>query len=181
MKRQKIVMNGKEMARTLERLAFEVLERYGECQGLAMLGVQRRGAELAERLKKLLEPRLGCELPLGKLDINLYRDDWTHLEHQPRINQTDIPFAIDGRRVLLVDDVLFSGRTVRAALEAILDYGRPQSVELLVLVDRGHRELPIQADYVGKLIPTSKVERVDVYVKEIDGEDKVRLTDQDHA
>ena len=99
MKRQKIVMNGKEMSRTLERLAFEILERHGECTALALIGVQRRGAELAQRLRKILESRLNCELPLGKLDINLYRDDWTNLAHQPRINLTDIPFAIDGRSI----------------------------------------------------------------------------------
>lgn len=179
MKRQKIVMNGKEIARTLERLAYEVLERHGECTELALVGVQRRGVELAQRLRKILESRLGCPLPMGKLDINLYRDDWTNLDHQPRINQTDIPFALDGRKVILVDDVLFSGRTVRAALEAILDFGRPRRVELLVLVDRGHRELPIQADYMGKLLPTAREERVDVYVKELDGEDKVRLAGED--
>lgn len=175
MKRQKIVMNGKEVARTLERLAFEILERHGECTELALIGIQRRGVELAQRLRKLLEARLNCELPMGKLDINLYRDDWTNLAHQPQINQTDIPFAIDGRKVILVDDVLYSGRTIRAALEAILDFGRPRKVELLVLVDRGHRELPIQADYMGKMLPTSREERVDVYVKEMDGEDRVRL------
>jgi len=181
MKRQKIVMNGKEISRTLERLAFEILERHGECTELALVGVQRRGVELAQRLRRILESRLSCELPLGKLDINLYRDDWTNLAHQPQINQTEIPFAIDGRKIILVDDVLYSGRTVRAALEAILDFGRPKKVELLVLVDRGHRELPIQADYMGKLLPTSREERVDVYVKEQDGEDKVRLADGDPA
>ena len=175
MKRQKIVMNDSEMSRTLERLEFEILERHGECDALGLVGIQRRGVELAERLRRLLEKRLNCELPLGKLDINLYRDDWTTLAHQPKINQTDIPFAIDGRRLILVDDVLYSGRTVRAALEAILDFGRPSSVELLVLVDRGHRELPIQADYVGKKLSTAREERVDVSVKELDGEDSVRV------
>nr|WP_243368178.1 bifunctional pyr operon transcriptional regulator/uracil phosphoribosyltransferase PyrR [Fundidesulfovibrio soli] len=181
MKRQKIVMNGKEVARTLERLAFEILERHGECTELALIGIQRRGVELAQRLRKLLEARLNCELPLGKLDINLYRDDWTNLAHQPQINQTDIPFGIDGRKIILVDDVLYSGRTIRAALEAILDFGRPRKVELLVLVDRGHRELPIQADYMGKMLPTSREERVDVYVKEMDGEDRVRLASGEDA
>jgi len=179
MKRQKIVMNGKEVARTLERLAFEILERHGECTALALIGIQRRGVELAQRLRRILEARLNCELPLGKLDINLYRDDWTNLAHQPQINQTDIPFPIDGRKIILVDDVLYSGRTIRAALEAILDFGRPRKVELLVLVDRGHRELPIQADYMGKLLPTSREERVDVYVKEMDGEDRVRLASEE--
>jgi len=178
MKRQKILMSGKEMSRTLERLAFEILERHGECDALGLVGVQRRGVELAQRLRRLLEARLNCEMPLGKLDINLYRDDWTNLNYQPQINQTDIPFAIDGKRLILVDDVLYSGRTVRAALEAILDFGRPRSVELLVLVDRGHRELPIQADYVGKKLSIAREERVDVSVAEQDGEDCVRLADE---
>ncbi|GAB6038800.1 bifunctional pyr operon transcriptional regulator/uracil phosphoribosyltransferase PyrR [Fundidesulfovibrio butyratiphilus] len=175
MNHQKILMNSKEMQRTLERLAFEILERHGDCSELALMGVQRRGVELAQRLRKILESRLSCDLPMGKLDINLYRDDWTNLSYQPKINQTDIPFAIDGRKLVLVDDVLFSGRTVRAALEAIMDYGRPKSVELLVLIDRGHRELPVQPDYVGKRVSTARDERVDVYVKELDGEDRVRL------
>lgn len=175
MNHQKILMNSKEMQRTLERLAFEILERHGDCSELALMGVQRRGVELAQRLRKILESRLSCDLPMGKLDINLYRDDWTDLAYQPKINQTDIPFAIDGRKLVLVDDVLFSGRTVRAALQAIMDYGRPRSVELLVLIDRGHRELPVQPDYVGKRVSTARDERVDVYVKELDGEDRVRL------
>jgi len=170
------ILNGKEMSRTLERLAVEVYERRGDDATLAILGVQRRGADLAERLKKLLDARLGRKVPLGKLDINLYRDDWTtNLELAPTINCSEIGFEIEGASIVLVDDVLYSGRTVRAALEAILDYGRPRRVELLVLVDRGHRELPIQADYVGKKVDTHDHEHVDVRVTERDGEDKVCL------
>lgn len=179
MKQQRTIMNSEAVARTLERLAFEILERHGDCHELALLGIQRRGVDLAQRLKAQLEPRLGCVLPMGKLDINLYRDDWTNLTHQPQINLTDVPFPIDGMQLIVVDDVLFSGRTIRAALEAILDYGRPRKVELLVLVDRGHRELPIQADYVGRKVSTRKDEHVDVFVKELDGEDKVRLSIED--
>jgi len=170
------ILNDREMSRTLERLAVEIVERRGDDASLAIIGVQRRGADLAERLKKLLDARLGRKVPLGKLDINLYRDDWTtNLELAPTINCSEIGFEIEGASIVLVDDVLYSGRTIRAALEAILDYGRPRRVELLVLVDRGHRELPIQADYVGKKVDTHDDEHVDVRVVERDGEDKVCL------
>ena len=169
------VLGSREMTRTLDRLASEIIERRGEAAHLALIGIQRRGADLAERLKKRLDERLGRRIPLGKLDINLYRDDWSSLEIQPRINCTEIPFDLEGASVVLVDDVLFSGRTIRAALEAILDYGRPRKVELLVLIDRGHRELPIQADYVGKKVQTALGEHVDVHLAELDGEDNAYL------
>jgi pyrimidine operon attenuation protein/uracil phosphoribosyltransferase len=170
------ILNAREMDRTLERLAFEVYERRGDDERLAILGIQRRGADLAERIKKRLDERLGRKIPLGKLDINLYRDDWTtNLELAPIINCSEIGFDIENASVLLVDDVLYSGRTIRAALEAILDYGRPRRVELLVLVDRGHRELPIQADYVGKRLDTLGDEHVNVLVTERDDEDRVCL------
>ncbi|WP_320007418.1 bifunctional pyr operon transcriptional regulator/uracil phosphoribosyltransferase PyrR [Maridesulfovibrio sp.] len=173
MKEQKIILSEKDMARTLDRLASEVTERRGDDENLAIIGIQRRGADLAERLKLILDEKLGRKIPLGKLDINLYRDDWTNLSRQPSINCTEIPFDIESASVLLVDDVLFSGRTVRAALEAVLDFGRPRRVELLVLVDRGHRELPIRADYVGKEVVTFEDQHVNVLVKERDDEDKV--------
>lgn len=174
------ILTDKEMNRTLERLALEVYERRGEDDNLAILGIQRRGADLAERLKKLLDDRLGRKVPLGKLDINLYRDDWTtNLELSPTINCSEIGFDVEGTSIVLVDDVLYSGRTIRAALEAILDYGRPRRVELLVLVDRGHRELPIQADYVGKKVDTLGREHVNVLVTERDDEDRVCLVKED--
>ncbi|CAM2057448.1 Pyrimidine operon regulatory protein / Uracil phosphoribosyltransferase [Desulfovibrionales bacterium] len=169
------VLTGKAMARTIERLAYEVLERHGECQDLVILGIQRRGVDLGARLQKILEKCLKRDIPLGKLDINLYRDDWSRMEQQPVINESDIPCSIDEREVLLVDDVLFTGRTVRAALEAILDFGRPRRVELLVLVDRGHWELPIHADFVGKLVEAQRGQHVNVLLKERDGHDKVCL------
>ncbi|TVQ96908.1 MAG: bifunctional pyr operon transcriptional regulator/uracil phosphoribosyltransferase PyrR [Desulfovibrionales bacterium] len=175
---RKILLHAKEVRRTMERLAYEVIERYGEDAPLALVGIQRRGVELAKRLKVVLEQRFGREIPLGSLDINLYRDDWTNRDSQPQIHKTWIPFDVDDREILLVDDVLFTGRTIRAALEAILDYGRPKRVELLVLVDRGHRELPIHADYIGKKVNTSLQEQVDVYVQEQDGEDVVFLSEQ---
>lgn len=170
------ILNRKEIARTLDRLASEIVERRGEDEDLALVGVQRRGADLAERLQGLLSDKLERRIPLGKLDINLYRDDWTTLDIQPSINCTEIPFQIEDKSIVLIDDVLFSGRTTRAALEAILDYGRPRRVELLVLIDRGHRELPIQADYVGKRVDTGGREHVNVLVDERDGEDRVCLT-----
>jgi pyrimidine operon attenuation protein / uracil phosphoribosyltransferase len=175
----KILLHPDEFRRTLERLAYEVIERHGQSRDLALIGIQRRGVELAKRLKAILEDRLGGTIPLGSLDINLYRDDWTHMDNQPVIHKTQIPFDVQGREIILVDDVLFTGRTIRSALEAILDYGRPQRVELLVLVDRGHRELPIHADYIGKKVNTSQQERVDVLVHEQDGNDLVLLNAQD--
>lgn len=171
----KDLLTAPEIGSTLERLADEVMENRANCENLAIIGIQRRGADIAERLKKILDARVGRSLPLGRLDINLYRDDWTSTDVQPMINRTEIPFEIDGKAVLLVDDVLFTGRTIRAALEAILDFGRPRLVELLVLVDRGHRELPIQPDYVGKRVETDRGEHVNVYLRERDGKDKVCL------
>ncbi|GAB6059950.1 bifunctional pyr operon transcriptional regulator/uracil phosphoribosyltransferase PyrR [Desulfonatronum parangueonense] len=176
--RGKVLLQAEEVRRTMERLAYEVIERHGEGAPLALIGIQRRGVELAKRLKSVLESRFGSEIPLGSLDINLYRDDWTNMDSQPQIHKTQIPFNVDDREIIMVDDVLFTGRTIRAALEAILDYGRPKRVELLVLVDRGHRELPIHADYVGKKVNTSQHEKVDVFVREQDGEDVVVLNGQ---
>lgn len=172
------LMTREDMARTLERLACQVLERHGadDAGGLLLVGIRRRGVDLARRLARILGDRLGREIPLGTLDINLYRDDWTSLAAMPALGASSIPLPLEGRRVLLVDDVLYTGRTIRAALEGILDYGRPATVELLVLIDRGHRELPIHADYVGRVIDSSRSERVDVLLEEQDGSDEVRLT-----
>lgn len=175
MDKQVVIFSESEVGRTLERLAYQVLERHGACENLLVVGIQRRGVDLAMRLRSLLATRLQRDVPLGVLDINLYRDDWTSLESQPMINLTELPVDIDGRDILLVDDVLFTGRTIRAALEAVLDFGRPRSVELLVLVDRGHRELPIHADYAGKVVATARNERVDVLTCEQDGRDEVVL------
>jgi len=169
------ILTAKEMARTLERLASEIVERRGEDGPLVLVGIQRRGVDLARRIKKILDARLAKPVVLGMLDINLYRDDWSSLGKTPAISSTEIPAEVEGASVVLVDDVLYSGRTIRAALEAILDFGRPRRVELLVLIDRGHRELPIQADYVGKRVNTSSAEQVDVLVCERDDQDKVLL------
>ncbi len=174
---ERTLLTASEMSRTLERLASEVVERRAEEAPLVLVGIQRRGVDLAHRLKTLLDERLPAPVIPGMLDINLYRDDWSSLGKTPAISSTKIP-DVEGKTVILVDDVLFSGRTTRAALEAILDFGRPRRVELLVLVDRGHRELPIQADYVGKRVNTSSAERVDVLINERDGQDKVILRGQ---
>jgi pyrimidine operon attenuation protein/uracil phosphoribosyltransferase len=163
-----------ELVYLLETLADDVCARHAG-DDVILVGIQRRGVDLACRLANCIGSRLGRKPTLGTLDINLYRDDWTSVEGKPHIGESRIPDGIEGSVVILVDDVLFSGRTVRAALEALLDYGRPKIVELLVLVDRGHRELPIQPDYVGRTIKTSPHEHVDVLLRERDGEDVVRL------
>lgn len=173
-----LLLEKNEMARILDRLASQVLERHAGCENVMLVGIQRRGADLARRLAERIEARLSAPASLGTLDINLYRDDWTSLEGKPHIGQSRIPGSVDQRVIILVDDVLFSGRTIRAALEALLDYGRPRAVELLVLIDRGHRELPIHADYVGRVIHTSRHEHVDVLLEERDSEDAVLLSGQ---
>ncbi len=159
----------------LEDLAAQVAARAPAAGKLAVIGIQRRGVFLASRLAALLEKKLGQPVPQGALDINLYRDDWTTLGSQPVVGRTELNFDVRGLNLLLVDDVLFTGRTIRAALEALTDFGRPNKVELLVLVDRGHRELPIQADYVGRALKTERSERVDVMLHELDGSDEVVL------
>lgn len=175
MERHTVLMNAEEMARTLDRLAYQVLERRGDSQDLALIGIQRRGADIAQRLAAMLGQSLQRAVPCGALDIALYRDDWTSVGVRPSVGPTNIAFPIQGRDILLVDDVLFTTRTVRAALEALLDFGRPRRVELLVLVDRGHHELPIHADYIGRSVNTARTEHVDVLIKERDSIDEIRL------
>ena len=164
------------MARTLTRIAHEILERHPDVKRLALVGVRSRGVPLARRLARLIGEAGGQEPAVGALDITLYRDDFTSLAAQPITKGTDIVFSIDGRTVVLVDDVLFTGRTVRAALDQLIDFGRPARIELAVLVDRGHRELPIRADYVGRALATSRDEAVQVLVQEEDGRDEVVLS-----
>lgn len=163
------------MARTLSRIAHEILERNPDAKRLVLVGVRTRGVPLARRLARLVTEAAGAEPAVGALDISLYRDDFTSLAAQPLTKGTDIVFSIDGRVVVIVDDVLFTGRTVRAALDQLIDFGRPARIELAVLVDRGHRELPIRADYVGKALSTARDEAVQVLVKEEDGRDEVLL------
>ncbi len=167
-----VVMTSEDMERALRRMASEIVERNHGADGLMVIGVQRRGVFLARRLRELLRESEGIKLPLGELDITLYRDDITLLNDQPVVHSTSVPTDITGKKIILVDDVLFTGRTVRAALEALGDIGRPAGVQLLVLIDRGHRELPIQPDYLGKNVPTSLQETIEVRVKELDGMDE---------
>jgi len=170
---QLTILEADEMSLVLNELASQILLRHGRCERLVLVGVLRRGVDLAVRLRSIFTERLGRDLPLGSLDINLYRDDWTRLAAAPVIGVTSIDFSLDEMDVLLVDDVLFSGRTVRAALEGLLAYGRPSRVELLVLVDRGHHELPIAADYVGAELETHKDDMINVFLTERDGRDAV--------
>ena len=168
-------MDAARMGRTLSRIAHEILERHPRVGSLALVGVRSRGVPLAWRLARLIGETAGIEPAVGALDITLYRDDFTTLAPQPITRGTDILFSIDGRTVVLVDDVLFTGRTVRAALDQLIDFGRPARIELAVLVDRGHRELPIRADYVGQTLSTSRHEAVNVLVREEDGRDEILL------
>ena len=169
-----ICMNADEIERAIVRMAHQIIEQNGGIEGLVVVGIVTRGDILAGRLVDAIEKIKGVRLPLGKLDISFYRDDYTTYL-APQVESTEIDFLIDGKQVVLVDDVLFTGRTVRAALDALRDIGRPESVQLAVLVDRGHRQLPIRADYVGKEIPSSREEQVAVFLKETDGMDEVQI------
>lgn len=169
------VMDKSGMHRALARIAHEILENNLDAQDAVLIGIQRRGVTLAQRVATEIKKAEDVRVPLGILDITFYRDDLSLLAEHPLMKGTDIPFAIDGKTVVLVDDVLFTGRTVRAAIEAIMDMGRPKRIQLAVLVDRGHRELPIRADFVGRNIPTAVTESVEVQVLEVDGEDGVYI------
>ncbi len=172
-----VVLDSDRMDRTLTRIAHEIVERNRGAEELAFVGIQRRGVPLARRLAGLVGAIAGAELSVGALDITLYRDDLMRhpLGAQPVVGLTNITFSIDDKRILLVDDVLYTGRTIRAALDALLEFGRPKSIQLVVLVDRGHRELPIKADYVGKNLPTSATQSVQVRLTEVDGQDLVEI------
>jgi pyrimidine operon attenuation protein/uracil phosphoribosyltransferase len=172
----KVVLDGDDMRRTLVRIAHEIVEKQIEPQQLAIVGIHRRGAILARRLRTLLDDLLDAEVPLGDVDISFYRDDLSRRADAPVVNASHVDFDVNGRTVVIVDDVLYTGRTVRAAIEAIFDYGRAGRIQLAVLADRGHRELPIRPDYVGKNLPTSRDERVNVRVQELDGDDQVTIT-----
>jgi len=172
----KEIMAAGDIERSLDRLACQILEQIVDHDSIALVGIQRRGADLAARLCALLSTRIKRATPCGELDINLYRDDWTTTNATPNINATRIDFSVEDKTIILIDDVLFTGRTIRCALEAILDFGRPKAVKLLVLVDRGHRELPIQADFVGKTVATEHDQQVNVFLQERDGLDQVVLS-----
>jgi len=168
-----VVLNEKGISRAITRISHEILERNSGAESLVVIGIYRRGSDLAKRIAEKINQIEGIKVPVGLLDINLYRDDIHTKLDQPVIQRTEILFDVIDKKVILVDDVLFTGRTIRAALDAIIDFGRPKSIQLAVLIDRGHREYPIRPDYVGKNIPTSKDDRVGVRLKEKDGEDFV--------
>ncbi len=168
------IMTPDEIRRAVIRVSHEIVEKQAGTAGLVLVGIQRRGVPLARRIAAAIRDNEGAQLPVGALDIEFYRDD-ARLGHAPIVKGTDLPFEIDGATVVLVDDVLYTGRTVRAAMDALREFGRPQAVRLAVLVDRGHRELPIRADHVGKNVPTSREEVVRVRVREVDGEDAVDI------
>ncbi|MGI6045435.1 MAG: bifunctional pyr operon transcriptional regulator/uracil phosphoribosyltransferase PyrR [Eggerthellaceae bacterium] len=169
-----VCMNADEIERSLTRIAHEILEKNRGAENIALVGIVTRGDLLAKRLAAKIESIEGTKVPLGKLDISLYRDDYA-IHFAPEVHSTDIFFDIDGKDIILVDDVLFTGRTVRAALDALIDIGRPRTVQLAVLVDRGHREFPIRADYVGKNVPSSSEESVRLFLEEIDGKTEVEI------
>ncbi len=171
------LMDAKALDRALTRIAHEILERNKGVENLCIVGIQRRGVPLARRIADRIGEFEGIAPEVGILDITFYRDDLSMLSEHPVINGTSIPFNINGLKIVLVDDVLFTGRTVRAAIEALFDMGRPAQIQLAIIVDRGHRELPIRADYIGKNVPTSRAELISVQVREIDGSDGVYLCD----
>ncbi|MFC7442350.1 bifunctional pyr operon transcriptional regulator/uracil phosphoribosyltransferase PyrR [Laceyella putida] len=176
MDKKKVILDEAAIRRALTRIAHEILERNKGVDDCILVGIKTRGAYLAQRLAKRIHHIEGKMLPIGELDITLYRDDLTEKHEHPKVKETDVPDII-GKKVILVDDVLYTGRTVRAAMDALIDLGRPQMIQLAVLVDRGHRELPIRPDYVGKNVPTSRSELVSVSLSEVDqGEDQVSIT-----
>ncbi len=169
------LMDGETMQRTLTRMAHEMMERLMPLEDVVLVGIRRRGVPLANRLSEIIEKSEGVKIPVGELDITLYRDDLSKLYDQPKVNESYMPVDVTGKTVVLVDDVIYTGRTVRAAMEAVMDQGRAAKIRLAVLIDRGHRELPIRADFIGKNVPTAQYERIGVQVTEIDGGDGAAL------
>jgi pyrimidine operon attenuation protein/uracil phosphoribosyltransferase len=169
------IMTAEEIRRAAIRISHEIVEKQAGTAGLMLVGIQRRGVPLARRIASSIAENEGVDVPVGALDITFYRDDLSLVAQQPIVKGTDLPFDLNGATIVLVDDVLYTGRTIRAAMDALVDFGRPQAIRLAVLVDRGHRELPIRADHVGKNVPTSREEVVRVHLEEIDGEDAVLI------
>jgi len=178
-KRIKFIQDNDEIDKSLKRIAYEILEKNKNGKDLVLIGIKKRGVTLAKRLSSKIKEIGGIEIPIGALDINLYRDDLSEVASQPILRKTEVPFTVREKKVILVDDVLYTGRTIRAALDAIIDLGRPRVIQLAVLLDRGHRELPIRADYVGKNVPTSKGELVEVKLMEDDGIDEVIIQEDE--
>ena len=170
-----VLLGADDVRRAVSRIAHEIVERDGDIDRLAIVGIRSRGDVLAARLREAIRNHENTTVPLGSLDITLYRDDLTRIGYAPIVHESAIDFSVDDRVVVLVDDVLFTGRTIRAALDALVDYGRPRAIRLAVLVDRGHRELPIRADFVGKNVPTKITDDVRVHLTEVDGRDEVEV------
>lgn len=164
------IMDKNDVQRAISRISYEIAERNGGAENMVLIGIQERGVVLAKKIAEKIKGLEGGEIPLGSMDITFYRDDLTMLSEHPTINSNDIPFSIHDKKIVLVDDVLFSGRTIRAAIEELFDMGRPKKIELAILIDRGHRELPIQPDYIGKSVPTSKKESIQM---EVDANDEI--------
>ncbi len=175
---EQVILKADDIDQILTKMALVILEKHRGAENLVLIGIRTGGVFLADRLKAKILSLEGADIPRGNLDINLYRDDWTRISHQPIVQKTELPFSLDGKQVILVDDVLFTGRTVRAAMDALIDFGRPDRIELAVLVDRGHRELPIQANYVGKHLETVHNTMINVYLREKAGRDEVAITSQ---
>src|SRR5919198_5834467 len=171
----RLIMTAEEIRRATVRISHEIVEKQAGTEGLVLIGIQRRGVPLARRLAGAIAEHEAVELPVGALDITFYRDDLSLIAQQPIVKGTALPFDLNGATIVLVDDVLYTGRTIRAAMDALVDFGRPKAIRLAVLIDRGHRELPIRADHVGKNVPTSREETVRVHVEEFDDEDAVEL------
>jgi pyrimidine operon attenuation protein/uracil phosphoribosyltransferase len=172
------LLNSKDISRAVSRISHEILERNHGAGNIALVGIRTRGVVISQRLREKIKEIENVTVDHGVLDITLYRDDLADWIHKPELKKTEIPFALEGKHIILCDDVLFTGRTIRAAIDALMDFGRPSSVQLAVLIDRGHRELPIRPDYVGKNIPTAKSKRVQVLLTEEDGEDRVIIQEQ---
>ena len=168
-----MVLDAKDLARILDKMTQEIIDTHRQMDKLALIGVHTRGVFIARRIQERILAQQGVSLETGAVDINLYRDDWTRIGAQPVVRKSEIDFNIDGKKIILIDDVLFTGRTVRAAMDALMDFGRPARIELSVLIDRGHRELPIHANYIGQTIKTTLGEAVNVLLAEFDGEDRV--------
>ena len=172
------LMSATEIDRTLQRLAHEIIERNGGTASLALIGIRRRGVPLSERIARIIQTVSGATVPVGTLDITLYRDDLSLVAPQPVVQASEIPFGVDDRVVILVDDVLYTGRTVRAAMNGLFDLGRPKRIQLCVLIDRGHRELPVEANYVGRHVQTTDTEIIEVRLNEIDQQERVMLVER---
>ena len=178
MTKERTILTQQDIERAVTRMSYEIIEAHKGVKDIALAGILTRGDFLARRIQKTIKRLEGVKIPMGDMDINLYRDDWTRISHHPIVRPSKIPFSVDDKQIILVDDVLFTGRTIRAAMDALMDFGRPSRIELAVLVDRGHRELPLQADYRGVTIPTHRSDTVNVLLKEHDGEDRVFIVQE---